>query len=313
MYSFTALFRNPFSARVTDSELRRFGVTHAGLLLADVHFTGLAGVTREAIENYSGALTDEEFWNARSKAATREREQARELFLDVLGQHEGAIRSKFGKDSFTYVRFFPSGMAGFRDATLDDLDDKVSGFERVLREFANDLPKEVIVSFLGEPRTEPLPEPKPHDPLPVGSGAIARLRHARNAQLAAQGRLVEARSQVARARAALETRLYLNLLHVAGATVDQPEHRKVAAARLFPQHIFGDYLRNNRRKGQEEVQPGEESSASEKTTDASEASSTEAAPAVTAATGTESTSEDTADRPAAPQANEAQENPALAN
>ena len=254
MFTFSTLFQNPFSSRVTDAELKRYAVAHFGLLLADSQFAGLAGPTDLALSGYSAALTEEEFWAARSKAGTREREASRVEFLEVLGQHEGAIRSRFGKDSFTYVRFFPSGVSHFREAPLDELDGKIGGFERVLREFQHELPGEVVAAFLGRPRPESAAVPLPaasghaHDPLPEGAGAIARFRHARNAQLGAQGLLAEARAQVALRRAELENRLYKNLLHAIDAVQGQPEHRRIAAQRLFPQHYFGDYLRNNRRR-----------------------------------------------------------------
>jgi len=260
MFTFTTLFQNPFSTRVTDAELKRFAVAHLGLLRADTQFVGLAIPTDEVLSAYSGALTDEEFWAARSKAGTREREASREEFLEILGQHEGAIRSRYGKDSFTYVRFFPSGVSHFRETPLDELDGKIGGFERVLREFQHELPGEVVAAFLGKPKAESADGAEAvtpghvHDPLPEGAGAIARFRHARNAQLGAQGLLVEARAQVALRRSELENRLYKNLLHAAAAVLDQPEHRQIAAQRLFPQHYFGDYLRNNRRRaGTEEA------------------------------------------------------------
>ena len=56
-------------------------------------------------------------------------------------------------------------------------------------------------------------------------------------------------------------RLYKNLLHAVAAVQDQPEHRRIAAQRLFPQHHFGDYLRNNRRRaGAEEAETESETS-----------------------------------------------------
>ena len=150
---------------------------------------------------------------------------------------------------------FPSGVSHFREAPLDELDGKIGGFERVLREFQHELPGEVVAAFLGRPTNlecaaAPLPAASghAHDPLPEGAGAIARFRHARNAQLGAQGLLAEARAQVALRRAELENRLYKNLLHAIDAVQGQPEPRRIAAQRLFPQHYFGDYLRNNRRR-----------------------------------------------------------------
>jgi hypothetical protein len=267
MFTFSTLFQNPFTYRVTDAELKRFAVAHLGLLLADTQFVGLAGPTDEALSGYSAALTEEEFLAGRSKAATREREASREEFLGVLGQHEGAIRSRYGKDSFTYVRFFPSGVSHFRETSLDELDGKIGGFERVLREFQHELPAEVVAAFLGQPKAESgtgspsAPAGHVHDPLPEGAGAIARFRHARSAQLGCQGLLAEARAQVALKRAELENRLYKNLLHAVAAVQDQPEHRRIAAQRLFPQHHFGDYLRNNRRRaGAEEAETESETS-----------------------------------------------------
>ncbi len=125
-------------------------------------------------------------------------------FKDLAALHAGAIASKFGgRKAFDYTRFYPRGVTEYRQANLENVEEKMTRFEEALKEVGNRLDPDLVADFI-HPGSEEKPE----------KGVILRFREARAAQLEAKAAHAESKSAAHAAREVLDDQLMDNLLTV---------------------------------------------------------------------------------------------------
>lgn len=230
MLDFDNFFRNHFDTKnISDDRLNKYTVEHVERLAAVARFASLATATLSAHGAYFGAISDEATNAAIQKAFTKAMTDKLTEFITLLGQHEGAIRSKWGEGSTEYIRFFPGGLTEYRRATLANIDEKLTRIEKAFTDLGSGLDPAVVNLFIypGDPNDPSKPK-----------GMIVRFRGARQAQLAAKAQTNEAKTKSGGTRDALEVQLMLNLLAVAQDAAPRPEAERAQLRKLFPQDLL---------------------------------------------------------------------------
>lgn len=228
MQNFDTFFKQHFRSReISDDELNRYSLEHIQLLSAVPRFATVASLLTAAHTAYFGAITDEGTKAAIMKGLTNAMEMELKGLLAKLSQHEGTIRGKFGKDSASYLRFFPQGLTEYQRATRENIDQKITRFAAALGDFGDQLASEVVDDFThaGDESSPP-------------RGVIVRFRNALAAQRAAKAAFTASKAPSSATRAALEDVCMRALLTVAldGFTGTKTDAERRELRRLFPQH-----------------------------------------------------------------------------
>lgn len=120
MINLITLFRNHFGAKsISDDKLKVFSEDHIQRLTAnneDGVFTTLITETTTAKNQYFGQISSEATGKALQKSHTKVVDDIMVSFKDEVSRREGLIKSLFGKDSSTYIEFFPNGISEYRGA-----------------------------------------------------------------------------------------------------------------------------------------------------------------------------------------------------
>ena len=117
MESIDNLFINLFEVQgVTNSRLVTFTQSHLALMQTanpGGAFTPLIVATQPLLTAFEQSLTQRLGSIGLSKSETFGKRKARLAFTAFIRQHEGTVRSVFGKDSGTYREFFPHGLTAY--------------------------------------------------------------------------------------------------------------------------------------------------------------------------------------------------------
>ncbi len=211
---------NPYK-RPSDDRIGKFTAESAKRLSKKPEFSQLIAPTNTAYTNFTNATAQEAIDLALQKAHTAEMRVSLREFKDLAALHAGAIASKFGgRKAFDYTRFYPRGVTEYRQANLENVEEKMTRFEEALKEVGDRLDSDLVADFI-----HPSSDEKP------GKGVILRFREARAAQLEAKAAHAESKSAAHAAREVLDDQLMDNLL-----TVEDEEREDLM--RVFPQHIL---------------------------------------------------------------------------
>lgn len=229
MLNFDNFFRNHFdNVEISDDELNQYSMEHVQLLAPLSQYGGLVTATMTAYDGYFGAISNEAIKANIQKSLTAAMNGTFEEFKSLVSQHEGAVRSTWGEGTPNYLRFYPLGITEYRNANLENIDEKMTRYEQALTDLGSNLPQAVVDAFV----------------LPAGpgvtEGVILRFRSARAAQLAAKGETAAGKSAAHTSRDVLEIQLMRNLFTVALDAVDQDDTQKANLRALFPQHLVKD-------------------------------------------------------------------------
>jgi len=125
MINLKRFFENLFDTdRISDDNIRKFSNDHIQRLVAandDGNLTDMINATVGAYTTYFGAITDEDTAFALQQARTIAVDKIIEEFKNAVSQHEGLVRSTFGKGTPEYEEFFPQGITEYRQATKQNL------------------------------------------------------------------------------------------------------------------------------------------------------------------------------------------------
>ena len=228
MQDFDVFFKIHFSNRqISDDELNGYTTENIRLLAAVPRFGTVATTLLAAHTVYFGAITNEGTNAAIQKGLSQAMENARDGFLATLSRHEGAIRSKFGVGSASYLRFFPAGLTEYRDAKMDQIDQKLTRLTQAFTDLGAQLDPSVVADFTAAA----VGSAPPH-------GAIPLFTQARAAQLAAKASTTASKNPSATTREALELACQKALLTVALDALDRTPAERTELRRLFPQHLL---------------------------------------------------------------------------
>lgn len=230
MQNFDVFFKLHFdSVEISDDELNLYTAENIKRLAAVPRFSAITASLLDAHTDYFGAITDEATNAAIQKGFTRTMENAREAFAKTAGRHEGAIRSKFGEGSPEYLRFFPTGLTEYREATMENIDQKLTRLAKAFTDLGSKLDPEVVADFTAASVAGASPR-----------GVIPAFQTARAAQLSAKGANNASKTPSATTRAALELECQKALLTVALDSLDKAPAERTELRRLFPQNLLED-------------------------------------------------------------------------
>jgi len=220
---FARPFRRP---RISDEKLFAYSIESIERLAASPRFGELAQATLEFHEGYFGAMSDETIHLRIQKGLTQKMTETRQEFIDLVSQHEGLIKSNWGKGSSEYNQFYPYGISDYRDATLKNISSKMKAYEAALKQYESELPAKEVAAFIGAQAANGI------------VGVIPRFHTARSAQMRAIGESEVKKGVVSNSREVLEDQLMTNLLTVALAGVSASDQEKIHLQRLFPDHLL---------------------------------------------------------------------------
>ena len=165
------------------------------IILLRLSKSGLYPVLSAALlgvhQAYFGAITDEATKTAVREGQTKAVDNAVTAIKDQISQQEGTVRGKYGKESPTYSEFFPQGVSEYRQATLANIDEKVTRFINACGAHKADLPG--LETQFTDLRTA--------------------FRTARDAQLGSKGAIGLSKTTSSTTRDDMEKQLMVNLRH----------------------------------------------------------------------------------------------------
>lgn len=230
MQNFDVFFKIHFdSVEISDDELNLYTAENIKRLAAVPRFSEITASLLAAHSVYFGAITDEATNAAIQKGLTHSMETAKDAFFKTAGRHEGAIRSKFGENSPEYLRFFPVGLTEYREATMENIDQKLTRLAKAFSDLGSRLDPEVVADFTAASVGGAPPR-----------GVIPAFQSARAAQLVAKAANNASKMPSATTREALEIECQRALLTVALDALDKTPAEVSELRRLFPQHLLED-------------------------------------------------------------------------
>jgi hypothetical protein len=190
MQNFDVFFKIHFDSKeISDDELNLYTAEHIKRLAAVPRFSTITASLLAAHNAYFGAIADEATNAAIQKGFTHSMETAKDAFFKTAGRHEGAIRSKFGEKSPEYLRFFPAGLTEYREATMENIDQKLTRLAQAFADLGSRLDPEVVADFTAASVAGAPPR-----------GVIPAFQSARAAQLVAKGANIASKSPSATSR-----------------------------------------------------------------------------------------------------------------
>lgn len=119
-------FANPFADRnVSYEKLKLFAADVIARLTNNNGsglFTAVLAQLVAAYQSYFGDITDVDLAAAIQKSFTASKDNLFSTFKEAVSRQEGLVRSKFGKDSGTYLEFFPLGLSQYSQATMANVE-----------------------------------------------------------------------------------------------------------------------------------------------------------------------------------------------
>lgn len=210
-------FRNPFADKeISTTELQKFAEDHLAKLAAaneggsyDARITD----TTAAYEGYFGELTNVSLRVAVQKAATQTmQERWMEFVKWMTGKGEARVKDRADKPSAVYMEFFPTGLTEYHQANVAE------GQTLASRVKVSAATHAALLGADFKTKVDAL---------------VDSYLAARQAQMEHKGARTDGRGSRDDAKAALQNRLFDNLLFFAGATKD-PEK----CAMVFDQSLL---------------------------------------------------------------------------
>jgi hypothetical protein len=119
-------FANPFAdPKISYEKLKLFAADVIARLTNNNGsglFTAVLAQLVAAYQSYFGDITDVDLAAAIQKSFTASKDNLFRTFKEAVSRQEGLVRSKFGKDSGTYLEFFPLGLSEYSKATLANVE-----------------------------------------------------------------------------------------------------------------------------------------------------------------------------------------------
>ena len=126
MMKISRYFENPFDAsEISAEELRIFAEDHLGKLRSHEASGAQAGTmtarvsaTAAAFDPFDSALSARAEQIGTQKTGTATKDEVLQLFRTTIGQREGRVRDKAGKESMIYKEVFPDGLGYYTKTTM---------------------------------------------------------------------------------------------------------------------------------------------------------------------------------------------------
>lgn len=151
MINLTTLFKNHFGAKsISDDKLKVFSEDHLQRLTANNDggvFTTLITETTTVHNQYFGQISSEATNRALQKSQTKVVDDIMASFKDEVSRREGLIKSLFGKNSSTYIEFFPNGVSEYRSAKKANIETLIVRMATVAAKYATQVGEEFVRVF----------------------------------------------------------------------------------------------------------------------------------------------------------------------
>lgn len=217
MINLKRFFENLFDTdRISDDNIRKFSNDHIQRLVAangDGSLTGMINDTEGAYIAYFGAITDEDTAFALQQAKTISVDNIIEEFKDAVSQHEGLVRSTFGKGTPEYEEFFPLGVTEYRQAIKENMPTLTKRMADAGAKYQAQLGDDFAELF---------------------ALLDSNYNAAREAQLEQKGEVSGDKTETADSRDVIEIQLMSNLLELAKQNIGEPDKLSV----FFDQSII---------------------------------------------------------------------------
>lgn len=126
MQQFISWFTNPFdNPRISHNRLNLFSTDVIARITngnGNGMFTALLVQLTNAYQDHFGDIKDVDLASAVLKSLTAAKDNVMATFKAMVQQQEGAVRSEFGRDSPTYLEFFPLGLTEYTNASLGNVE-----------------------------------------------------------------------------------------------------------------------------------------------------------------------------------------------
>lgn len=197
MINLTTLFKNHFdSSKISDEKLKVFSEDHIQRISVNNGsglFTAIINDTVAAHTAYFGNITGEATNKAIQKSRTASVDNVISTFKEEVSRKEGHIKSLFGKDSVTYIEFFPRGISEYGSATKANVETLINRVVNVANTHSSEVGSDFINAF---------------------TNIQTNYTAARNAQLSKIGEVKANKTTTRTTRAALEIQLTKNLHYI---------------------------------------------------------------------------------------------------
>ncbi|MDF1549856.1 MAG: hypothetical protein P1P88_18660, partial [Bacteroidales bacterium] len=151
MINFTTLFKNHFdSGKISDDKLKVFSEDHIQRLNVNNGsglFTAVINDTVAVHTEYFGHITNEATSQAIQKSRTASVDNIISTFKEEVSRREGLIKSLFGKDSVTYLEFFPKGISEYSSAIKANIETLINRMVNVATIHSAEVGADFIKAF----------------------------------------------------------------------------------------------------------------------------------------------------------------------
>ncbi len=198
MINFATLFKNHFdTGRISDDKLKVFSEDHIQRLNVNNSnglFDAIINDTVAVHTAYFGHIAGEATNQAIQKSRTASVDNIISTFKSEVSRKEGLIKSLFGKDSVTYLEFFPKGVSEYSSANKTNIETLINRIVNVANIHMGEVGEDFIKTF---------------------TNIQAGYSSARSAQLNKMGEVKAEKTNVKDTRSALEVQLIKNLHFIA--------------------------------------------------------------------------------------------------
>lgn len=184
-------FANPFAdPKISHEKLKLFAADVIARLTNNNGsglFTAILAQLVAAYQSYFGDITDVDLAAAIQKSFTSSKDNLFKTFKEAVSRQEGLVRSVFGKDSGTYMEFFPLGLSQYSQATMANVETLMVRMADRGQAYAAELGNDFGTEF---------------------QNILNNYQAARSAQLGRKSQTSDERTQRHGTRAELETQLF---------------------------------------------------------------------------------------------------------
>lgn len=146
--NYSRLTRNLFASNTfSRNELNLFTVDFISRLdnmqnplLPAADRTLLVNLHQNFVSTYSLLTTH----SAVQKGGTMSRQDAYDAVVEFIARQEGAIKSKFGKNTPIYIEFYPQGISEYRSATVEGIKVLLFRYSTTAAKYASLLPSDFV-------------------------------------------------------------------------------------------------------------------------------------------------------------------------
>ena len=210
MISLKRMFLVPFDdPAISSGELRLFSEDHIGRLRRQNttgayagRFTVMLAATEAVFARFVGSLNIRTSAGAAREGDTMAMNAALEAFQALVRRREGRVKDKFGKPSPQYEEFFPRGLTGYNEVTLETAETWMTHMVATSTKYQVQLGADMVAEF---------------------TGARTAFVDARGDQTEQSGSVAEAIRERKEARDAMAEQLMDNLYDIAKMFKRQPD------------------------------------------------------------------------------------------